>query len=208
MIRSRRRIGWCEFSTRLFRPLWLRCSTPGMIFLFALSYERSLSVIMTRGGRALAPSAVYAPYCDNLSVQWYVASTRRPPWDGASVVKRILVMLFLSAFLVTSASTQFTGPSRSQQITTVDQALMARRGQDVILNGFVVKHLRERYYLFRDATGEIRVRIDRLHWRDRRVTSKTSVRLTGRTDRDFRELSTLTLVGWMFWISELRQVFR
>jgi uncharacterized protein (TIGR00156 family) len=103
-------------------------------------------------------------------------------------MKRIHVMLFLSAFLVTSASAQFTGPSRSQQITTVEQALMARRGHDVTLKGYVVEHLRDRYYLFRDATGEIRVRIDRLRWPNRRVTSKTPVQLTGRIDRDFREL--------------------
>lgn len=101
---------------------------------------------------------------------------------------KILVMLFLSAFLVNSASAQFVGPSRNLQITTVEQAQTGRRGQDVVVEGFVVKHLRERYYQFRDATGEIRVRIDRLLWRDRRVTSKTPVRLTGRIDRDFREL--------------------
>ncbi|BCH32020.1 hypothetical protein MesoLjLc_39500 [Mesorhizobium sp. L-8-10] len=103
-------------------------------------------------------------------------------------MKKILVMFFLSALLASSASAQFAGPSISQQITTVEQALTARRGQDVTVKGFVVKHLRDRYYLFRDATGEIRVKVERLRWRDRRVTSKTPVRLTGRIDRDFREL--------------------
>ena len=33
--RSRRRVGWCEFSARLFNPLCCRCSTPGMISRFA-----------------------------------------------------------------------------------------------------------------------------------------------------------------------------
>src|SRR3954468_21673373 len=28
--RSRLRVGWCAFSARLFRPLWRRCSTPGI----------------------------------------------------------------------------------------------------------------------------------------------------------------------------------
>jgi len=101
---------------------------------------------------------------------------------------RLLSALFLSLFLVNGASAQFAGPSRNLQITTVEQAQRARRGQDVILEGFVVEHLRERYYLFRDTTGEIRVRIDRLLWRDRRVTSKTPLRVTGRIDRDFQEL--------------------
>lgn len=104
------------------------------------------------------------------------------------MMMKILVMLFLSAFLVNSASAQFAGPSKHQQITTVEQARMGRRGQDVALDGFVVKHLRDRYYQFHDATGEIRVRIDRLLWQGRRVTSKTPLRLTGRIDRDFREL--------------------
>jgi uncharacterized protein (TIGR00156 family) len=103
-------------------------------------------------------------------------------------MKKILVMLFLSVFSITSAPAQFVGPSSSQQISTVEEALTARRGQDVSVEGFVVEHLRDRYYLFRDATGEIRVKVDRHRWRDRRVTSKTLVRLTGRIDRDFREL--------------------
>ena len=103
-------------------------------------------------------------------------------------MKTILATFFLSAFLMTSASAQFVGPSGSRQITTVEQALTARRGQDVTLEGFVVKHLRERYYLFRDTTGEMRVKIDRHRWRNRRVTSKTPVQLIGRIDREVREL--------------------
>jgi len=33
--RSRRRVGWWEFSARLLSPLCGRCSTPGMISFFA-----------------------------------------------------------------------------------------------------------------------------------------------------------------------------
>ncbi len=103
-------------------------------------------------------------------------------------MKRILVMLFLSAFLATSAPAQFVGPSRSGHLTTVEQAQTARRGQDITLEGFVVKHLRGNYYMFRDATGEMRAEINRHLWRDRKVTSKTPVRLIGEVDRDVREL--------------------
>ena len=90
--------------------------------------------------------------------------------------------------LITGASAQFVGPSKSGQLTTVEQIQSGRRGQDVKLTGFVFKHIRDRYYLFRDATGEIRVRVDRPLWRGRTVTSKTKVRLVGRIDRDFLEL--------------------
>jgi uncharacterized protein (TIGR00156 family) len=103
-------------------------------------------------------------------------------------MKKILAAFFLSAFLATSASAQFVGPSKARHLTTVEQAQTARRGQDVILEGFVVKHLRGNYYLFRDATGEMRAEIDRHLWRNRRVTSETPVRLIGEVDRDVREL--------------------
>lgn len=103
-------------------------------------------------------------------------------------MKKILVMLFLSVVSISGAAAQFAGPSSSRQITTVEQALTARRGLDVTLKGFVVEHLRDRYYLFRDGTGEIRVKIDRHRWQNRKVTSKTPVQLTGRIDRDFREM--------------------
>jgi uncharacterized protein (TIGR00156 family) len=103
-------------------------------------------------------------------------------------MKKIPAIFFLSAFLSTSASAQFVGPSSSRYLTTVEQARTARRGQDVTLEGFVVKHLRRNYYMFRDATGEMRAEIDRHLWRNRRVTSETPVRLIGEIDRDVREL--------------------
>lgn len=55
--RSRRRVGWCEFSALLFKPLCCRCSTPGMISFFAAPYLASLSVIMVRGGRICSSAA-------------------------------------------------------------------------------------------------------------------------------------------------------
>lgn len=101
---------------------------------------------------------------------------------------KIIAFVLLSALLTIDASAQFIGPSAQRTIVTVEQLQTARRGQEVSLQGLVVKHLRDRYYLFRDSTGEIRVRIDRHLWRNRRVTSKDQIRLFGRVDRDFQEL--------------------
>jgi uncharacterized protein (TIGR00156 family) len=103
-------------------------------------------------------------------------------------MKRVFTAFFLSAFLVTSASSQFAGPSSSRHVTTVKQAQTARRGQDITLEGFVIKHLRQNYYIFRDATGEMRAEINRHVWRNRRVTSESPIRLIGKVDRDVREL--------------------
>jgi hypothetical protein len=47
--RSRFRTGRCEFSARLFRPLWRRCSVCGSIRLSAGGELASLSVTTTRG---------------------------------------------------------------------------------------------------------------------------------------------------------------
>src|SRR3954470_20899216 len=49
--RSRRRVGWFEFSARLFRPLCWRCSTLGITSRLAAPQLGSLSVIMTHGAR-------------------------------------------------------------------------------------------------------------------------------------------------------------
>ena len=106
---------------------------------------------------------------------------------GTAEMKHILATLFLSAFFVASASAQFLGPSRYSGVTTVEEAQSARRGQNVMLDGFVIEHLRANYYIFRDATGEMRVKIDRHRWRNRRLTSKTPIRLTGRLDREVHE---------------------
>ena len=100
---------------------------------------------------------------------------------------RLLLTILISAFLATGASAQFVGPSSSRYEITVSEAQAARRGQTISLEGYIVKHLRDNYYLFRDKTGEMRAKIDRHIWRDRKVTSKTRVRLSGKLDRDFRE---------------------
>ena len=86
------------------------------------------------------------------------------------------------------ASAQFTGESTgsSRTPTTVQQAKQARIGRDVSLTGHVVKHLHRDHYLFRDKTGEIRVEIEPVKWRGRRVSPDMTVRLRGEVDRDFR----------------------
>jgi uncharacterized protein (TIGR00156 family) len=105
----------------------------------------------------------------------------------ALAMKTIIATLLLSAFMTINASAQFIGPSAQTKIVKVEELQTARRGQEATLQGYVIKHLRDRYYLFRDTSGEIRVRIDRPLWRNRRVTSKDRIRLSGRIDRDFQE---------------------
>lgn len=108
----------------------------------------------------------------------------------------LFALLLSLAFPVTTAKAQFTGPSARGQEMTVAAAAAARPGTYVTLVGSITSHLREEYYLFRDATGEIRVEIADNIWRGRQVGPETRVRLLGEVDR--------TLTGTVYiWIKTL-----
>jgi uncharacterized protein (TIGR00156 family) len=92
----------------------------------------------------------------------------------------------LSFLLAATAMAQFTGPSANPQPSTVAQAGDARVGSNVTLEGNVVGHLRDEYYTFRDASGEIRVEIDRRTWNGREVGPADKVRISGEIERDWR----------------------
>jgi uncharacterized protein (TIGR00156 family) len=52
----------------------------------------------------------------------------------------------------------------------------------VRLQGYIVEHIREDYYLFRDATGDIRVEIYSSRMPKTPFTSDTKVSITGEVD--------------------------
>jgi uncharacterized protein (TIGR00156 family) len=93
--------------------------------------------------------------------------------------------LMLAAILAaTSAAAQFAGPSVRGAEVTVEAARAARVDSYVTVTGRIVSHLREDYYVFRDATGEIRVEIEDRVWAGRRVDPETPVRLRAEVDRN------------------------
>ncbi|MEQ1944909.1 NirD/YgiW/YdeI family stress tolerance protein [Mesorhizobium sp. VNQ89] len=101
---------------------------------------------------------------------------------------KMFLGISVALVMATSASAQFTGDSvgSSRVAKTVEQAKSGRIGRDVSLTGHIVKHLHRDHYLFRDNTGEIRVEIEPILWRGRRVNPDMTVRLRGDVDRDFR----------------------
>ncbi len=94
---------------------------------------------------------------------------------------RLLVPLVL-ALLASSGWAQFTGPGATGREATVAQVAQARLGSYVTVTGNVVAHLREDYYTFRDATGDIRVEIEGSVWQNRKVGPETKVRLLAEID--------------------------
>jgi hypothetical protein len=85
IIRSRFRIGRCEFSARLFHPLCGRCSTSGMTYRFAAPYDRSLSVMMRFGA---SPCFFRSRISKRLAALvfrrvWTISSRTKPSWSTA-----------------------------------------------------------------------------------------------------------------------------
>ena len=99
--------------------------------------------------------------------------------------KLSLAAACLTVSLHGPASAQFAGSVQSE-VTTVEQARTARVGTRVSLTGSLKKEVRRAQSLFRDATGDVRVRIEREFWRGREVTSTTVLQLRGKVENDVR----------------------
>ncbi|HRO12081.1 YgiW/YdeI family stress tolerance OB fold protein [Amaricoccus sp.] len=99
------------------------------------------------------------------------------------------------ALLAAPAFAQFTGPSTRGQEITVAQVADARIGSYVTVTGNILSHQRENYYLFADATGQIRAEIAHRVWGGREVTASTPVRLLAEVSRGFR--------GRYLWVESL-----
>lgn len=98
------------------------------------------------------------------------------------VYRLALVLLSLAIATASPAVAQFTGPSLQGQQSSVAAVQSVRIGSYVALEGSVVAHLREDYYLFRDDSGEIRVEISRRAFAGQEVGPDDRVRIMGEVD--------------------------
>jgi len=100
---------------------------------------------------------------------------------------RLAVAAVLLAVLSMPVRAQFQGPSRSAAEATVAEARgNLRVGADVTLTGYVVEHLRDDYFTFRDDSGSIRVEISPRLFGGRTVTPRERVRIAGEIERGAR----------------------
>ena len=88
-----------------------------------------------------------------------------------------------------SVSGGFTGPTVGAEATTVKQALDSKDGTPVMLTGHITgrKAGSDDKYLFKDATGEMTVDIDKKVFAGQNVTPENTVRLSGKVDKDIRK---------------------
>lgn len=78
----------------------------------------------------------------------------------------------------------FQGPISAPSFTTVAQAKAAPDDSIVLIQGYIVEQIKRDNYLFRDSTGNIRVKIDRDKWAGQVVTPETLVEIWGEVDQD------------------------
>ncbi|MGL5429989.1 MAG: YgiW/YdeI family stress tolerance OB fold protein [Vibrio sp.] len=83
----------------------------------------------------------------------------------------------------------FQGPSAQQIIRDVVSALNASDDTKVELIGHIISSSGHDDYIFRDATGEIKVEIDDDLWRGKTVTPQTQVIIRGEVDKDWSEVT-------------------
>lgn len=98
-------------------------------------------------------------------------------------MNRKLFVLALCCPFVTGAAAQFTGPGVASPTSTVAALKSARLGSYVTVAGNIVAHQRGNYFTFKDATGEIRVEIDKAVFNNRPVAPETKVRLVGEVEQ-------------------------
>ncbi len=111
--------------------------------------------------------------------------------------KLLLAIALTSGLVVSNAQAQYLGPvggggyegpSATQSILTVKEAEKLRDDAYVKLRGNIVQHINKDKYLFRDATGEIVIEIDRDKWRGLVVNDKDTVEIVGEIDKDWNSI--------------------
>lgn len=80
----------------------------------------------------------------------------------------------------------FSGPG--PVAVSVKQALEMRDDTKVTLRGNIVQYLGDDKYLFRDATGSVRVEIDDDEWEGQTVSPEDTVELYGEVDKDWNSV--------------------
>lgn len=80
----------------------------------------------------------------------------------------------------------FNGPGNAP-VVTVEQAKAMTDDTHVVMQGYIVQHLGGEDYMFKDATGTIRVEIDDDDWKGLDVTDKNLVEIRGEVDTHLRK---------------------
>ncbi|GAA5095154.1 YgiW/YdeI family stress tolerance OB fold protein [Wohlfahrtiimonas larvae] len=82
----------------------------------------------------------------------------------------------------------YKGPSLSQSITSVQEAMTLRDDAYVKMRGKIIKHSHKDKYIFSDGTGDITIEIDKDKWRGLTVDADDLVEIVGEVDKDWNSV--------------------
>lgn len=82
----------------------------------------------------------------------------------------------------------YQGPTLSQSITTIKDAMTLRDDAYIKLRGKIIKHSHKDKYIFSDGTGNITIEIDKDKWRGLTVGPDELVEIVGEVDKDWNSI--------------------
>lgn len=105
----------------------------------------------------------------------------------------LMAILISAPAIAADKSGGYTGPTEGANKVTVKEALDKRDDTVVQLTGNIVSKIagKDDKYMFRDATGEIKVDIDRKVFHGLNVSDKDTVCITGKVDKDLGEATEI-----------------
>ena len=80
------------------------------------------------------------------------------------------------------------GFSGDETVVTVKQAQDMKDDAWVTMRGNIEKRVSDDDYIFRDATGTMKVDIDHKRWEGQNITPKDKVEIQGELDKDFNSV--------------------
>ncbi len=102
-------------------------------------------------------------------------------------MKRLLISTTL--LLSLTANAEFVGEGGTKEVTTIKNAIELNDDSRVIVEGHIVKQLKNELYLFKDKSGEVEMEIDDEDFRNIKISSEDKVRITAEVDSDWTTTS-------------------
>jgi uncharacterized protein (TIGR00156 family) len=93
-----------------------------------------------------------------------------------------MILMALAAFMLAVPMVLMAGADH--KVITVAEARELDDDAKVVLEGFIIEDLGDEMFIFRDATGDIDLEIDKHVWDKREMDPDQLVRVYGEIDRD------------------------
>ncbi|WP_314184708.1 NirD/YgiW/YdeI family stress tolerance protein [Aggregatibacter kilianii] len=105
-------------------------------------------------------------------------------------MRKIITLATLLA-LSSSAFGGFQDTNAGNYITNVQAAKKLSDNAPVTLEGYFIRQIDDDEFIFRDASGEIRIDVENRAWNGVNITPNDRVRIHGSVDKEFAEATTI-----------------